>query len=306
MRGLYELSDVQIIDVSPRDGLQNEQVIVPIEKKIKLIEMIAESNIKKIEATSFVHPLKVPQMSDAEHVLRWCERFSDIEFVALIPNMKGFHRAAKTKISEVNWVTAATEMFNLKNIGMSIEENFIQFKQFMEGRGKHNIKVCFSIAVSFGCPYEGEVDPKNVLSLVERAVEAGVQRIGIADTIGIATPKQIKELLTEVLKITKEVPVSIHLHDTRGMGLANAYAAYETGVRIFETVVSGIGGCPFAPGASGNLATEDLVYMFERMGIKTGVNFEKLLEVADFAASLTANQALGRIRHVEKKGKRRV
>jgi hydroxymethylglutaryl-CoA lyase len=294
------LDDVQIIDVSPRDGLQNEHVIVPIEKKIKLIEMLVESKIKKIEATSFVHPLKVPQMSDAEYVLKSCERFSDIEFVALIPNMKGFHRATKTKIPEVNWVTAATETFNFKNIGMSIEENFTQFKQLMEESGKQNIKVCFSIAVSFGCPYEGDVDPENVLSLVERAIEAGVQRIGIADTIGIATPKQIKELLTEVLKITKDVPVAIHLHDTRGMGLANAYAAFEAGVRIFETSVSGIGGCPFAPGAAGNLATEDLVYMFERMGIRTGINFEKLLEAADFAASLTTNPALGRIRHIEK------
>lgn len=291
---------MQIIDVSPRDGLQNEHVIVPIEKKIKLIEMLVESKIKKIEATSFVHPLKVPQMSDAEYVLKSCERFSDIEFVALIPNMKGFHRATKTKIPEVNWVTAATETFNFKNIGMNIEENFTQFKQLMEESGKQNIKVCFSIAVSFGCPYEGDVDPENVLSLVERAIEAGVQRIGIADTIGIATPKQIKELLTEVLKITKDVPVAIHLHDTRGMGLANAYAAFEAGVRIFETSVSGIGGCPFAPGAAGNLATEDLVYMFERMGIRTGINFEKLLEAADFAASLTTNPALGRIRHIEK------
>jgi hydroxymethylglutaryl-CoA lyase len=173
------LDDVQIIDVSPRDGLQNEHVIVPIEKKIKLIEMLVESKIKKIEATSFVHPLKVPQMSDAEYVLKSCERFSDIEFVALIPNMKGFHRATKTKIPEVNWVTAATETFNFKNIGMSIEENFTQFKQLMEESGKQNIKVCFSIAVSFGCPYEGDVDPENVLSLVERAIEAGVQRIGL-------------------------------------------------------------------------------------------------------------------------------
>jgi hydroxymethylglutaryl-CoA lyase len=173
------LDDVQIIDVSPRDGLQNEHVIVSIEKKIKLIEMLVESKIKKIEATSFVHPLKVPQMSDAEYVLKSCERFSDIEFVALIPNMKGFHRATKTKIPEVNWVTAATETFNFKNIGMSIEENFTQFKQLMEESGKQNIKVCFSIAVSFGCPYEGDVDPENVLSLVERAIEAGVQRIGL-------------------------------------------------------------------------------------------------------------------------------
>ncbi|WPZ19066.1 hydroxymethylglutaryl-CoA lyase [Geobacillus subterraneus] len=295
------MSDVQIIDVSPRDGLQNEQVIVSSEKKRMLIEMLVKSNVKKIEATSFVHPLKVPQMADAEQLLKLCDEFSEIELVALIPNLKGFQRAKQTKISEVNWITAATETFNYKNIGMNIEDNFNQFKQLIQESKMSNITICFSIAVSFGCPYEGKVNPTKVLSLVERALEAGVNRIGIADTIGIATPKQVKELLTEVLRMARSVPVAVHLHDTRGMGLANAYAALEVGVKIFETAASGIGGCPFAPGAAGNLATEDLVYMFERMGIKTGVDFEKLLEAADFAASLTSTQSLGRIRQVEKK-----
>jgi hydroxymethylglutaryl-CoA lyase len=295
------LPDVQIIDVSPRDGLQNEQVIVSSEKKRMLIEMLVKSNIRKIEATSFVHPLKVPQMADAEQVLKLCEELSEIELVALIPNLKGFQRAKQTKISEINWVTAATETFNYKNIGMSIEDNFAQFKQLVQESRTLNITICFSIAVSFGCPYEGKVSPVKVISLVERAIEAGANRIGIADTIGIATPKQVKELLTEVLHIAKSIPIAIHLHDTRGMGLANAYAALEAGVKIFETSASGIGGCPFAPGAAGNLATEDLVYMFERMGVKTGIDFEKLLDAADFAASLTSNGSLGRIRQVEKK-----
>jgi hydroxymethylglutaryl-CoA lyase len=295
------LPDVQIIDVSPRDGLQNEQVIVSSEKKRMLIEMLVKSNIRKIEATSFVHPLKVPQMADAEQVLKLCEELSEIELVALIPNLKGFQRAKQTKISEINWVTAATETFNYKNIGMSIEDNFAQFKQLVQESRTLNITICFSIAVSFGCPYEGKVSPVKVISLVERAIEAGANRIGIADTIGIATPKQVKELLTEVLHIAKSIPIAIHLHDTRGMGLANAYAALEAGVKIFETSASGIGGCPFAPGAAGNLATEDLVYMFERMGVKTGIDFEKLLDAADFAASLTSNRSLGRIRQVEKK-----
>ncbi len=263
--------------------------------------MLVKSNIRKIEATSFVHPLKVPQMADAEQVLKLCEELSEIELVALIPNLKGFQRAKQTKISEINWVTAATETFNYKNIGMSIEDNFAQFKQLVQESRTLNITICFSIAVSFGCPYEGKVSPVKVISLVERAIEAGANRIGIADTIGIATPKQVKELLTEVLHIAKSIPIAIHLHDTRGMGLANAYAALEAGVKIFETSASGIGGCPFAPGAAGNLATEDLVYMFERMGVKTGIDFEKLLDAADFAASLTSNRSLGRIRQVEKK-----
>ncbi|AGT31062.1 3-hydroxy-3-methylglutarate-CoA lyase [Geobacillus genomosp. 3] len=296
------MSDVQIIDVSPRDGLQNEPVVVSTEKKKKLIEMLVRSNVKKIEATSFVHPRKVPQMVDAEQVMKQCKEFAGIEFVALIPNLKGFQRAIQANISEVNWVTAATETFNYKNIGMSIDENFAQFKRIVQESRILNMKVCFSIAVSFGCPYEGEVNPAKVISLVERAVEAGADRIGIADTIGIATPKQVKRLLAEVLQVAQSTPIAIHLHDTRGMGLANAYAALEAGVKIFETSASGIGGCPFAPGAAGNLATEDLVYMFERMGVKTEIDFEKLLEAADFAASLTSNQPLGRIRQVEKRG----
>ncbi|MBS2770865.1 hydroxymethylglutaryl-CoA lyase [Anoxybacillus rupiensis] len=301
------METVQMIDVSPRDGLQNERYFVPTEKKVKLVEMLVAANIKKIEVTSFVHPRKVPQMADAEHVLQLCEGFSHTELVALVPNLTGFQRAVRTHISEINWITAATDTFNVKNIGMSMEENFEKFKQLIaEENGKENLQICFSIAVSFGCPYEGEVPPKQVLSLVERAVRAGVHRIGIADTIGVATPKQVKELLADIFKIAGDIPVAVHFHDTRGLGLANAYAAYEMGVRIFETAVSGIGGCPFAPGAAGNLATEDLVYMFERMGIHTGIHFEKLLEAADFAASLTANSALGRVRHVEKIRKGRV
>ncbi|WP_457786504.1 hydroxymethylglutaryl-CoA lyase [Geobacillus sp. Geo 8.1] len=296
------MADVQIIDVGPRDGLQNEPAIVPTEKKKRLIEMLVDSNVKKIEATSFVHPRKVPQMADAEQVMKQCATFGEIEFVALIPNKKGFERAKQTNVSEVNWVTAATETFNYKNIGMSIDENFAQFKTIVQESKALNIKICFSIAVSFGCPYEGEVAPAKVISLVERAVEAGADRIGIADTIGIATPKQVKQLLTEVMQVSPSIPIAIHLHDTRGLGLANAYAALEAGVNIFETSVSGIGGCPFAPGAAGNLATEDLVYVLERMGVRTGIDFEKLLAAADFAASLTSNQPLGRIRQVEKRG----
>ena len=297
------MADVQIIDVGPRDGLQNEPAIVPTEKKKRLIEMLVDSNVKKIEATSFVHPRKVPQMADAEQVMKQCATFGEIEFVALIPNKKGFERAKQTNVSEVNWVTAATETFNYKNIGMSIDENFAQFKTIVQESKALNIKICFSIAVSFGCPYEGEVAPAKVISLVERAAEVGVDRIGIADTIGIATPKQVKQLLAEVMQVVPSIPIAIHLHDTRGLGLANAYAALEAGVNIFETSVSGIGGCPFAPGAAGNLATEDLVYVLERMGVRTGIDFEKLLAAADFAASLTSNQPLGRIRQVEKRGK---
>ncbi|MBP2079903.1 hydroxymethylglutaryl-CoA lyase [Oceanobacillus polygoni] len=294
------MREVTIIDVSPRDGLQIEPNIISTNDKVELINRLVASGIEKIEATSFVHPAKVPQMADASEVLNEIVSKNDIKPVVLIPNMKGFERASKHQVVELNWVTSATETFNKININMSTEENFEIFKSVLREARLADIQVCFSIAVSFGCPYEGRVPEENVLQLVERAKKLGVNRIGIADTIGMATPNEVDRLIKKVLKVAGDRPVSVHLHDTRGFGAANAYAAYLAGLRIFETSVSGIGGCPFAPGSAGNLATEDLVYLFERMGIKTNINFEKLLDTADFAAKLSSKEPLGRVRHLDR------
>jgi len=294
------MEGVTIIDVSPRDGLQNEPKPVTVEQKTQLVEKLLNAGVHKVEVTSFVHPLKVPQMADANELLETLSDKGNLEAIALIPNLKGYARAREQQLTEVNWVSAATETFNEKNIGMTIEENMSQFLHVLEAAKIDGIKTCFSVAVSFGCPYEGEVDEEHVLKIVRRVKEAGVDRIGIADTIGIATPDHVERLMRKVLAIAGDTPVAIHLHDTRGLGLANAYMAYKAGVRIFETSASGIGGCPFAPGAAGNLATEDLVYLFERMNISTGIDFQKLLDAADFAASLSTKNPLGRIRHVEK------
>lgn len=298
------MADVTIIDVSPRDGLQNDPRFVSTEDKAALVQMLVTSGISKIEVTSFVHPKKVPQMADADEVLVTTSNLGSLESIALIPNLKGYERARVHQLSEINWVSSATETFNQKNIGMSIEDNFKQFQAVVKQAAADGVKTCFSIAVSFGCPYEGAVSDEQVLSLVQRVKEAGANRISIADTIGIAVPNQVESLMKKVLHIAGDTPVAIHLHDTRGLGSANAYAAYQAGVRLFETAASGIGGCPFAPGAAGNLATEDLVYLFERMNISTGVDFEKLLDAADFAASLSSKNPLGRIRHVERTEKR--
>lgn len=295
------MPDVTIIDVSPRDGLQNDPKPVSAEEKSQLVRMLVEAGVYKVEVTSFVHPLKVPQMADASQLLEMLDAVPEVEAIALIPNLKGYKRARNHRLTEVNWVSAATETFNAKNIGMTIDENMEQFLQVLKMAKEDGIKTCFSVAVSFGCPYEGEVAEHQVLEIVKRIKEAGVDRIGIADTIGIATPDHVERLMGKVLEIAGETPVAIHLHDTRGLGSANAYAAYRAGVRIFETAASGIGGCPFAPGAAGNLATEDLVYLFERMNISTGVDIEKLLDAADYAAILSSKNPLGRIRHVERK-----
>ncbi|WP_075620081.1 hydroxymethylglutaryl-CoA lyase [Paenisporosarcina indica] len=294
------MADVKIIDVSPRDGLQNDSKLISTEEKVNLVKHLMEAGLSSVEVTSFVHPAKVPQMADASAVLEAVSEFNDLKAIALVPNLIGYERAKEHVLSEVNWVSSATETFNQKNIGLTIDENFSQFVRLVEQAKQDGIKTCFSIAVSFGCPYEGEVSEEQVLSLVKRVKEAGADRIGIADTIGIAVPQQVESLMKKVLEVAGETPVTIHLHDTRGLGSANAYAAYQAGVRIFETSVSGIGGCPFAPGAAGNLATEDLVYLFHRMNIDTGLDFGKLLDAADYAASLSSKNPLGRIRHVER------
>lgn len=295
------MPEVTIIDVSPRDGFQIDPKFIPTKNKATLVKMLVEAGIEHVEVTSFVHPKKVPQMADANELVKNVLNYQNLKAIALVPNLKGYERAKVHALHEINWVSAATETFNEKNIGMSIEESFEQFEKLVEQTRNDDVKVCFSIAVSFGCPYEGDVSEGQVLSLVRRVKELGVDRIGIADTIGIATPDQVERLMPKVLEVAGDTPVAIHLHDTRGLGSANAYAAYRAGVRIFETAVSGIGGCPFAPGAAGNLATEDLVYLFERMNIRTGLDFEKLLDAADYAASLSTRTPLGRIRHIERK-----
>lgn len=294
------MDDVKIIDVSLRDGLQNEPKIIKLLEKEKLLSLLVEAGITSIEVTSFVHPQKVPQMADASEFVEAISKYRDIEKIALIPNLVGFHRATKGDLQELNWVSAATEQFNQINIGASIEENFQQLARIIQEAKEKEIKINYSLAVSFGCPYEGEVEEGHVVELVKRAANLGVDRITIADTIGIATPNQVTSLMSKILQAVEGVPIGIHLHDTRGLGLANAYAAYLEGIRLFETAVSGIGGCPFAPGAAGNLATEDLVYLFHRMGVRTGIDFKKLLKAADYAASLSSKNPLGRIRHVER------
>lgn len=295
------MSRIKIIEVSPRDGFQNDPHFIATEDKVSHIKKLQEAGLRNIEVTSFVHPKKVPQMQDAEQVLQQLKAEQGFKKTVLIPNEKGYERALASSVDEVNWVSAATNSFNEKNIGMSIEANDQSFQDVVERAREDGVEVCYSIAVAFGCPYEGEVAHENVLQQVEKALQLQVDRISIADTIGYAVPNEVEQLMRKVVSKVDDTPLAIHLHDTRGFGLANAYAAYQAGVTIFESSVSGIGGCPFAPGAAGNLATEDLVYLFERMDINTGLNFNRLVEVADQAASLTRNKALGRIRHIEQK-----
>ena len=277
---------VQIVEVGPRDGLQNEKIWVETETKIALIEKLADAGLTKIESASFVSPKWVPQMKDAFEVLSGIERRPGVTYPVLTPNLKGFERALEAGVTEVAVFGAASEAFSQKNINCSISESVERFRPVLEAAQKNNVRVRGYISCVLGCPYQGEVPLENVVNLAEKMLEMGCYEISLGDTIGIGTPLQAKKMVETV---AEKVPVSnlaLHFHDTRGQALANIYACLELGVSVIDTSVSGLGGCPYAPGASGNVATEDVVYMLHGIGIKTGVDIEKLIETGRFISDV--------------------
>ena len=277
---------VQIVEVGPRDGLQNEKIWVETETKIALIEKLADAGLTKIESASFVSPKWVPQMKDAFEVLSGIERRPGVTYPVLTPNLKGFERALEAGVTEVAVFGAASEAFSQKNINCSISESVERFRPVLEAAQKNNVRVRGYISCVLGCPYQGEVPLENVVNLAEKMLEMGCYEISLGDTIGIGTPLQAKKMVETV---AEKVPVSnlaLHFHDTRGQALANIYACLELGVSVIDASVSGLGGCPYAQGASGNVATEDVVYMLHGIGIKTGVDIEKLIETGRFISDV--------------------
>ena len=277
---------VQIVEVGPRDGLQNEKIWVETETKIALIEKLADAGLTKIEAASFVSPEWVPQMKDAFEVLSGIERRPGVTYPVLTPNLKGFERALEAGVTEVAVFGAASEAFSQKNINCSISESVERFRPVLEAAQKNNVRVRGYISCVLGCPYQGEVPLENVVNLAENMSEMGCYEISLGDTIGIGTPLKAKNMVETV---AEKVPVSnlaLHFHDTRGQALANIYACLELGVSVIDASVSGLGGCPYAQGASGNVATEDVVYMLHGIGIKTGVDIEKLIETGRFISDV--------------------
>jgi len=277
---------IQIVEVGPRDGLQNEKMWVETETKIALIEKLADAGLTKIEATSFVSPKWVPQMKDAFVVLSGIERRPGVTYPVLTPNLKGFERALEAGVTEVAVFGAASESFSQKNINCSISESVERFRPVIEAAQKNSVRVRGYISCVLGCPYEGEVPLENVVNLAEKMLKMGCYEISLGDTIGIGTPLQAKKMVEIV---AEKVPVSnlaLHFHDTRGQALANIFACLELGVSVIDASVSGLGGCPYAQGASGNVATEDVVYMLHGIGIKTGVDIEKLIETGRFISDV--------------------
>jgi len=274
---------VSIFEVGPRDGLQNERKVVPTRHKMKFIYGLVEAGIRDLEIGSFVRPDRVPQMADTDLIYR-AIRLGKMDLGqarawALVPNRRGLERALRAGVTHIAVFTAATESFTRKNIGMSIDKSLAEFKSLIaDGRkilGK-KLMIRGYVSTAFGCPFEGKVPPKSALAVIEKLADLGVDQISVGDTIGVATPADIDALMNPALRLLGVRKTAVHLHDTRGTALANALRAYQIGIRTFDSSAGGIGGCPFAPGASGNLATEDLVYMFNGMGVEHGIDLEKL------------------------------
>ncbi|WP_429843860.1 hydroxymethylglutaryl-CoA lyase [Brevibacillus sp. FIR094] len=273
---------VQIVEVGPRDGLQNESAIVPAAAKITLIHKLMEAGLKRIEASSFVNPKWIPQLADADEVLQGISRSQEVTLSALVPNIRGLERARQCGLTEIALFMSASETHNQKNINKRIEDTYPILREVAHEALTLGMRVRGYISTVFGCPYEGNVPLDNSRRVTEALLEMGVYEISLGDTIGVATPKQVHEVFGGLVKDVTNERLAAHFHDTRGTGLANVAAALEEGIRIFDSSIGGLGGCPYAPGAAGNISTEDLVYMLHGMDYETGVDLEKLIEAGAY------------------------
>ncbi len=279
---------VRVVEVGPRDGLQNEKALIPTEQKIQFIAMLAEAGLPVVEATSFVNPRAIPQLSDASEVMAGLTRLPTTSYPVLVPNLKGMERALAADVRAIAVFTAASESFTRHNINATIAQSLDNFRPVVALAQQEGMPVRGYISTAFGCPYEGAVEPRQVLNVAQALLEMGVNELSLGDTIGVATPNQVVDVLG-LLLTEGAIPVeqlAVHFHDTRGTALANVLMALQLGISIVDSSAGGLGGCPYAPGAAGNLATEDLLYMLHGMGIKTGVNLEKVVAASRFIAPL--------------------
>jgi isopropylmalate/homocitrate/citramalate synthase len=278
---------VRIVEVGPRDGLQNEKAVLSTEQKIQFIRMLTAAGLPVVEATSFVSPRAIPQLSDASEVMRALLQDGSTSYPVLVPNVKGMERALAAGVRAVSVFTAASESFTQHNIHATIAESLANFRPVVALAQQAQIPVRGYISTVFGCPYEGEVRPQRVLEVAQSLFEMGIEEVSLGDTIGVATPLQVISVLDLLLQ--HSIPVerlAVHFHDTRGTALANVLASLLVGVTTIDSSAGGLGGCPYAPGAAGNLATEDLLYMLHGMGIETGVDIEHVVEATRYIAPL--------------------
>ena len=282
---------VKVVEVSPRDGLQNEKAEVSTETKIALIERLAQAGIKNIESASFVSPKWVPQMADGAVVMSGITRHPGTWYSVLTPNLKGYEAAAAARADEVVIFGAASETFSQRNINCSVAESIERFRPVAHAADRDGIALRGSISCCLGCPYEGEITPSQVMAVVDRMIDLGCHEVDIADTIGVGTPEKTKRVFEAIATKYPLDRFSGHFHDTYGQAIANVYAALEVGVSIFHGSVAGLGGCPYAKGATGNVATEDLVYLLHGLGIETGIDFDTLCEAGAFISAALARKS---------------
>lgn len=273
---------VKVKEVGPRDGLQNEKNIVSTEDKINWINQLSRTGLSYIEVTSFVHPKWIPPLADAFEVAKGIERVKGVTYAALVPNQKGLEKALKANIDEISIFLSASETHNRKNINKSIKETLSVLKSVVHESVSSGKTVRGYVSTVFGCPYEGKISMDKTMSICEALFEMGVYEISLGDTIGIATPKQVQEVVSSMINRFSSERLAMHFHDTRGTALANVIASLDLGISNFDSSVGGLGGCPYAPGASGNVATDDLLYMLEGMEINTGVSKERIYQAALF------------------------
>ncbi|KAJ2518463.1 hypothetical protein H4217_003319 [Coemansia sp. RSA 1939] len=288
-------SYVKIVEVGPRDGLQNEKTLIPTETKVRLINRLAESGLSVVEATSFVSPKWVPQMGDAKQVMADIDRRPGVSYPVLTPNVKGLEAAIAAGAEEIAIFGAASESFSQKNINCSIADSIGRFEQVADTAKRAGLRIRGYVSCVAGCPYEGRVDPEAVASVAKDLLDLGCYEISLGDTIGVGRPREIRKMIDAVAKHVPVSQLAIHCHDTYGQALANIYASLESGVRVVDSSVAGLGGCPYAKGATGNVATEDVVYMLEGNGFSTGTDLRKLIDIGQWISGELGRQTSSRV-----------
>uniref|UniRef100_A0A1Q3FA12 hydroxymethylglutaryl-CoA lyase n=1 Tax=Culex tarsalis TaxID=7177 RepID=A0A1Q3FA12_CULTA len=300
---LAQPTAVRIVEVGPRDGLQNEPTILPADTKIQLINALSETGLRTIEVTSFVSAKWVPQMGDNSEVLRGINKVPGISYPVLTPNLKGFEAALAAGAEEVAVFGAASESFTKKNVNCSIEESLARFQDVMDAAKKAQVKVRGYVSTVVGCPYEGKIKPSAVVRVVDKLLQMGCYEISLGDTIGVGTPGSFTEMLREVTRIAPVNVLAVHCHDTYGQALPNILTSLDFGIAVVDASISGLGGCPYARGASGNAATEDVVYMLHGLGIETGIDLPRLVNVGKFISEKLGRQSESKVNRAMRKTK---
>ncbi|MFC7496961.1 MULTISPECIES: hydroxymethylglutaryl-CoA lyase [unclassified Nocardioides] len=291
---MAELPAVEIVEVSPRDGLQNEKKLLPTEDKVELIRRAAELGVRRVEITSFVRPDRVPQLADAAEVAA-AVREADIVTSALALNLRGYERSVEAGIGDVNTVVLATESFSQRNQGMSVAQAIAGVAKMREQAKRDGVALTVTLSAAFGCPFEGEVSEQALREILAKLVDLEPDEIALADTIGVAVPAEMERRFGILRELAPSLPMRVHLHDTRNTAVANAVAAVRSGVTVLDASLGGIGGCPFAPAATGNVATEDLIYLFDRMGYRTGLELDQAIDHARWLTDALGVAITGRV-----------